>query len=96
MKALVTIIYKPIGIVAGILAGLVGSKIFKFVWGKIDEEDPPKANTEWATWSKLLTAAAIQGVIFKVVRTIVDRQTAKGFAGLTGFWPGERAPDPKP
>jgi hypothetical protein len=95
VKAIVTIIYKPIGIIAGILAGLMSKRIFTAVWAKIDEEDPPKANTEWATWSKLLTAAAIQGVIFKVVRTIVDRQTAKGFAGLTGFWPGERAPDPK-
>jgi hypothetical protein len=96
VKLIVTLIYKPIGIVAGILAGLFSKRIFKFAWGKVDAEDPPKANTEWATWGKLLTAAAMQGVIFKVVRTIVDRQTAKGFAGLTGFWPGERAPDPKP
>ena len=96
MKALVTIIYKPIGIVAGILAGLVGKRIFKFLWGKVDEEDPPKANTEAATWGKILAAAAMQGMIFKVVRAAVDRQTAKGFRFLTGFWPGERAPDPKP
>ena len=96
MKAIVTIIYKPIGIIAGILAGLFSKRLFTAVWAKIDEEDPPKANTELATWSKLLTAAALQGVIFKVVRTIVDRQTAKGFKGLTGFWPGEKAPDQNP
>jgi len=95
VKAIVTIIYKPIGIVMGILAGLVSSRLFKAAWARIDEEDPPKANTEWASWGKLLTAAAIQGVIFKVVRTVVDRQTAKGFYGLTGFWPGERTPDQK-
>ena len=95
MKAITTIIYKPIGIIAGMLAGLVGTRIFKFVWGKVDEEDPPKPNTEWATWGKILSAAALQGMIFKLTRAFVDRGVAKAFYGLTGFWPGERAPDPK-
>ena len=92
MKAITTILYKPIGIVAGMLAGLLGKKVFDFVWGKIDAEEPPKANTEWVTWGKLLSAAALQGMIFKVTRAIVDRQTAKGFAYITGAWPGERTP----
>jgi len=95
VKGLVTVIYKPIGIIAGILAGLVGSRIFKFVWSKIDEEDPPKPNTEWATWSKILSAAALQGMIFKLVRAFVDRGVARTFYSFTGFWPGERTPDPK-
>ena len=95
MRAITTIIYKPIGIVMGILAGVVGKKIFDFVWGKFDEEDPPKPNTKEAPLPKLLGAAALQGVIFKVTRSIVDRQTAKGFYFVTGAWPGERQPDPK-
>ena len=93
MKAIITILYKPIGIVAGILAGLVSSRIFKFIWGKIDEEEAPKPNTEWATWGKVLTAAALQGMVFKVVRALVDRKMAEGTRYLTGVWPGERAPD---
>jgi len=95
VKAITTIIYKPIGIIAGLLAGLLGSRIFKFVWGQVDEEDPPKPNTEWVSWGKLLASAALQGMIFKVVRAAVDRWTAKGFHSLTGVWPGERTPDPK-
>ena len=89
------LIYKPIGIVLGLLAGLLGKRVFNFVWSKIDEEDPPKATTEQVTWPKLLVASAMQGVIFKTTRVAVDRYGAQGWHYLTGSWPGEKKPDPK-
>ena len=61
---------------------------------KIDEEDPPKATTQETSWGKLLSAAAVQGVIFKMTRVVVDRYGAVGFNYLTGVWPGEKRPDP--
>jgi hypothetical protein len=88
-----TFVYKPIGIVLGLIAGLLGKRVFNFVWAKVDEEDPPKATTEQTTAAKLVAAAAIQGVIFKVVRVLVDRAGAKGWRHLTGSWPGEKRPD---
>ncbi len=87
-------IFKPIGLVLGLLSGLVAKRIFNFVWTKIDDEDPPKATTLETNWPKLLTAAAVQGVIFKVTRVVVDRYSAQGWAFVTGTWPGERRPDP--
>ena len=90
------LIYKPIGIVLGILAGLLGRRIFTFAWSRIDDEDPPKPTTEVAPWSKVLAAAALQGMIYRVTRVVVDREAAKGWSYLTGVWPGERRPDPKP
>ena len=96
MKAIVTILYKPIGIVAGILAGLLSSRIFNFLWSRIDDEDPPKANTQMAPMPKVLAAAALQGMVFKMVRAGVDRKLAQGTHYMTGVWPGERKPDPKP
>lgn len=92
--ALVKLIYKPFGIIIGILAALVGKRAFDFVWTKIDDEDPPKATTEQAAWPKLLAAAALQGVVFKTIRVVVDRQGARGWKYLTGVWPGEKRPDP--
>ena len=88
------LIYKPIGIVLGILAGLVGKRIFNFAWEKIEDEDPPKGTTEEASWAKILAAAALQGVIFRTVRVAVDRYRAIGWSYLTGVWPGEKRPDP--
>jgi hypothetical protein len=88
------LIYKPFGIVLGILAGLVGKKLFNVVWTKIDDQDPPKPTTEETSWGKLLGAAAVQGLIFKLTRVVVDRYGAIGWSYLTGVWPGEKRPDP--
>ena len=40
------LLYKPFGILLGILAGLVGKKTFDFVWTKIDDREPPEPTTE--------------------------------------------------
>jgi hypothetical protein len=88
------LIYKPFGLLLGILAGLLGRRIFNFAWEKLDDEDPPKGTTEEATWGKVIAAAALQGVIFKTLRVVVDRYAAIGWSYLTGVWPGEKRPDP--
>jgi hypothetical protein len=88
------LIYKPFGIILGILAGLLGKRIFDFVWTKIDDEEPPEATTQETPLAKVLAAAALQGMIFKGTRALVDRQGAKGWYYLTGAWPGEKRPDP--
>lgn len=87
------LIYKPFAIVIGILAGLLSKKIFEQIWGLIDDEEPPKPNTEQTTWPKVLGAALVEGVTFKVTRAAVERAGAKGFARTTGVWPGEQRPD---
>jgi hypothetical protein len=86
-------IYKPIGLVLGILSGLVSKKIFDFVWTKLDDEEPPEGTTQYAPWTKVLAAAALQGMIFKSTRVIVDRYGAVGWNYLTGAWPGEKRPE---
>ena len=88
------LLYKPIGIVLGLLAGQLSKKIFDYIWTKVDDQEPPEATTETTTWQRVLTAAALQGVIFRVVRAAVNRYGAIGFRHLTGVWPGEKRPDP--
>jgi xanthosine utilization system XapX-like protein len=90
-----TLIYKPIAVLLGLLAGFIGRKIFDQIWGLIDKDEPPKPNTELATWPKVLGAAAVEGMTFRVTRAAVERAGAKGFASLTGTWPGEREPEPE-
>jgi uncharacterized protein DUF4235 len=84
------LIYKPVGIVFGILGGILARKFFEAVWGVFDNEEPPKPTTQETSWPKVLGAAAVEGVTFKVTRAAIDRAGAKGFAHLTGFWPGEK------
>ena len=88
------LLYKPFGLIAGLISGLIASKIFDFIWARFDDQEPPEPKTEQAPIVKVLAAAAIQGLIFKTVRAAVDRQGAKGFKYLTGVWPGEKKPDP--
>jgi Na+/H+ antiporter NhaA len=88
------VIYKPFGIILGLLAGQLGKKLFDFVWTKIDDQEPPKATTEDTSWGRLLAVATVQGIIFRVTRFVVDRYGAIGFQYLTGAWPGEKRPDP--
>jgi len=91
----VKLIYKPFGFILGLVAGILGRKAFNFAWTKIDDQHPPKGTTEHAPWVKVLGAAALQGVIFKVTRVTVDRYGAIGWRYLTGFWPGEKQADPE-
>jgi hypothetical protein len=84
------LLYKPFGIVLGILAGLLSKKLFDVVWGIFDNEEPPKPTTQEADWPKVMAAAAVQGVTFKVTRAAVDRAGAKGWDHLFGVWPGEK------
>jgi hypothetical protein len=88
------VIYKPFGIILGLMAGMVGKKLFDFVWTKIDDQEPPEATTKETSWPRLLAVATVQGVIFRVTRFVVDRYGAIGFQYLTGVWPGEERPDP--
>jgi hypothetical protein len=84
------ILYKPFGLILGLLAGIVSQKLFNVVWGLFDKEEPPKPTTQEADWTKVISAAAVQGVTFRVTRAAVDRFGAKGFHYVTGVWPGDK------
>jgi len=83
------LLYKPIGVLLGVLGGLLARRAFDFVWTKLDDEEPPEPTTRQASWRRVLAAAAVQGVIFRVTRVAVDRYGAIGWHYLTGTWPGE-------
>lgn len=36
-----TLVFKPIGLLSGILAGLIGKKLFGLLWGLVDDQGPP-------------------------------------------------------
>jgi hypothetical protein len=89
------LIFAPIGIVLGLIAGMIGSKIFERIWSLIDEEEPPKPEHRDFSWPKLVAALLIEGAIFRLVKGLVDHGTRTSFAKVTGSWPGEEAPEPE-
>jgi hypothetical protein len=86
------LLYKPFGFAFGIVAALIGKRLFESAWTRIDDQEPPEATTKETTWVKVLAAAALEGIIFKATRAAVDRYGAKAFYYFTGSWPGEIRP----
>jgi hypothetical protein len=82
--------YKPFGIVAGILGGLLASAVVKRVWRAVrgDDEVPSSTDRERG-WKEVLPAAALEGAVFAAVKAAVDRGGAVAFQRMTGAWPGD-------
>ena len=81
-------LYKPLSLAAGVAGGILAGMLFKQVWKAVaGEEDAPEATSPEYSWGEVLTAAAIQGAIFAVVKAAVDRGGAVGVRKLTGEWP---------
>jgi hypothetical protein len=87
------LVFAPISIVVGLLAGVVGKKIFEQLWGLVDEEEPPRPEHREFSWPKLIAALVFEGAIFRLVKGLVDHGTRTTFAKATGSWPGEEAPE---
>jgi len=89
------IAFMPIGIAAGLLAGQISKKVFDFIWGRFADEEAPRPKHREIDFAKLVPALLIEGALFRLVRGVVDHGTRRGFARVTGSWPGEERPEPE-
>jgi xanthosine utilization system XapX-like protein len=87
--------FTPLSIVLGLMAGLIGKKIFEQAWGLIDDEEPPDAKHREISVPKLIAALVFEGAIFRLVKGLTDHGARRAFARTTGTWPGEEAPEPE-
>jgi hypothetical protein len=87
------LIFAPFSIALGLIAGLLGKKIFDQIWGLIDDVEPPKPEHREFSWPKLIAALAVEGAIFRLVKGLVDHASRTSFAKVTGTWPGEERPE---
>ena len=85
--------FTPLSIVLGLVAGLIGKKIFEQAWGLIDDQEPPKPTHRKPSMTKVVAAAALEGAIFKGTRAAIDHKSREAFANATGTWPGEEEPE---
>ncbi len=85
--------FLPISILGGILAGLIGRKAFDVIWGKVDEREPPQPEHREVSIAKLVIALAIEGAIYRLVKGLFEHAARRGFARMTGEWPGEESPE---
>ena len=83
------VLFAPIGIVAGLIAGFVAQKGFERVWAVLDDAQAPEVEDREVSYPKLAIALLLEGAIFRLVKGMVDRGARVGFASMTGRWPGE-------
>lgn len=82
------LVFAPMGIAAGLLAGFLAQKGFERLWRVFDEEDPPDPADRDVRYAKLIPALLVEGAVFRLTKGVVDHGVRTGFARLTGRWPG--------
>jgi len=85
------ILYRPVGLASSVVGGLLANLVFKKVWQQSapgDHPDPPDALESGHPLKEILLAAVVQGIIFSVVKTLIDRGGARAFQRWSGEWPG--------
>jgi hypothetical protein len=88
----VKLVLIPISIVAGLVAGKISGRIVERLWAVFSPDSPPDAKDRDIDLVKLVVAAAIQGAIFRVLKTASDQYTRRALYRTTGKWPGEKKP----
>jgi hypothetical protein len=87
------VLFIPVSIISGLIAGFLGRTIFDLIWGFFDDREPPDAGDREIELPKLAGALAAQGAIFSVTRGVTDHLARRAFYNATGAWPGEERPD---
>jgi hypothetical protein len=84
------LLYRPIGLLGGVAAGMISGAVFKQVWKlAANEDDAPGALQSEYRMREVVLAAALQGAIFAATKAAIDRAGAQGYSKLTGSWPGD-------
>lgn len=85
MSAASKALYKPLSIATSVAGGLLAGKVFTEIWQRVSpsDQEPPEPKDLTRSSREALIAAAMQGLIFGLVRAAVDRAGAKGYRALT-------------
>lgn len=87
-KLKLPLVYAPVGFVLSWAGGALGALAFRSAWKALrGEDDAPDALDRDRGWGEVLLAAAVQGAVFAVVRSAVDRTGATAIERSTGVWP---------
>jgi Protein of unknown function (DUF4235) len=87
---MVKLFYKPLGMLAGIVGGLVAGALFKRAWKLVGGDgEAPSATDAHRGWGEIILAAGLEGLIYGAVKAAVDRAGATAFGHATGTWPGD-------
>ncbi|MFC9552441.1 DUF4235 domain-containing protein [Rhodococcus sp. NPDC056960] len=83
MTAVSKAMYTPLALAAGVGGGIVASEVFGQLWKRIaGESEAPDPKDLSRSTREVLVAAAVQGIVFGLVRAAIDRAGARGYRTL--------------
>lgn len=86
-------IFLPVSVGGGLLAGLIGKRLFAVIWGVIDDQEAPEPEHRNISLLKLAVALLIEGALFSLIRGLLDHGSRHVFTRITGAWPGDEKPE---
>lgn len=76
--------YKPMSLATSVLGGIAAGAVFGQIWKWIsDDESAPDPKDLERSNTEVLVAAALQGLVFGLVKAAVDRAGARGYRAVT-------------
>ena len=84
MSSVSKILYLPLSTASSIAGGLLAGKIFTEIWQRISpsDQEPPDPKDLDRSGREAVVAAALQGLVFGLVRAAVDRASARGYRAV--------------
>lgn len=84
MSAVSKAMYKPMSLATSVLGGIAAGAVFGQIWKRVsDDESAPDPKDLERSNTEVLVAAALQGLVFGLVKAAVDRAGARGYRAVT-------------
>ncbi|TQC42149.1 DUF4235 domain-containing protein [Rhodococcus sp. WS4] len=83
MSAVSKAMYTPLALAASVRGGIVAGAVFGQLWKRVaGESEAPDPKDLSRSTREVLIAAALQGIVFGLVRAAIDRAGAQGYRKL--------------